>query len=79
MSAKSLVKSAREALEREEYSAALRLCDLALAEHPDTTAHYTALVFKAVALQHLEQWTDALSTFKEAHSLIPDNTLAWQV
>lgn len=81
MSLKGLLKGAREAIEGEEYSAALRICDTALNQQPapEGTTLYTILIFRALALQNLQHWKEAIAIYEEARNISPENPLAWQV
>lgn len=76
MSSKSLAKAAREAIDRQDYGTALRLCDSGL-EIEDN--HYQLLVFKAVSLQNLSRIPDAIESYKLAIAVQPTLSLAWQV
>ena len=81
---KSLVRSAREAIDRGDYATALRLCDtgLAMEEEPSPQhkqQHYLLHVFRAVALQNLGQTAEAAETYRLATALQPQLAPAWQV
>lgn len=77
---KSLVRSAREAIDRGDYATALRLCDTGLAmEEEPSPQHYLLHVFRAVALQNLGQTAEAAETYRLATALQPQLAPAWQV
>lgn len=85
----SLVKAAREAIDRADYSTALRLCDTALGEgdlggaldeDPGRKKHeYMLLVFKALSLKNLGRREEAATIYREATRLHSEQVLAWQV
>ena len=74
-SVKSLVKSAREAIDRGDYGASLRLCEMGLDIEED---HYLLLVLKGIALQNTDS-SRAEAPFRRAIALQPGQLLAWQV
>lgn len=88
-SVKSLVRAAREAIDRADYATAVRLCDTALDEETvsrglDMDADgkrngYTLLVFKALSLKNLERREEAATIYREATKAQPEQPLAWQV
>lgn len=80
MSAKSLAKTAREALDREDYATALRLTQAALDALDDgqDTLRYTLLVFRATALRNTADAAGAERDYRAAAALLPDAPLAWQ-
>lgn len=73
---KSIVKAAREALDRHDYATGLRLSETGLAEDDK---NYLLHVFRAVALQHLGHPKDAIEAYRLAASLNPNQQLAFQV
>lgn len=77
MSLKPIIKSAREALDKKDYTYALQLCSDALEFEPD---NYWLLVFKAVALGAQGDTSKALTEYFKATKAPFDNpTLAFQV
>jgi superkiller protein 3 len=73
---KSLVKAAREALDRQDYPTALRLCDTGLQQED---SNYPLHVFRAVSLQNLGLFNEAIQCYRLATALQPNQPLAWQV
>lgn len=89
-SIRSLVKAAREAIDRADYPTAVRLCDTALGgeelggsafdEDPGSKKYgYMLLVFKALSLKNLGRREEAATIYREATKLQPEQVLAWQV
>lgn len=76
MSLKPIIKSAREALDRKDYTYALQLCTDALAFEPE---NYWLLVFKAVALGGEGKTDLALAEYSKAARVQADNPTAFQV
>ena len=76
MSLKPIIKSAREALDRKDYSYALQLCTDALAFEPD---NFWLLVFRAVALGSTGDVEGALREYQKAAGVQSDNPTAFQV
>lgn len=70
---KSLVKSARDALSSKEFTYALQLCNDGLELEPN---NYHLLVFKASALEKLNQFDKAIETYQKAYHSEPKETLA---
>ena len=76
MSLKSIIKSAREAIDRKDYPYALQLCTDALEFEPD---NYWLLVFKAVALGAQGDLERAISEYGKAIKAASDNPTAFLV
>lgn len=74
----SLAKTAREAIDRGDYSTALRLCEIGISETTEIDKIYFLLVLKALALVNLDNKAIALQTYEEAISLQPSQPLAYQ-
>lgn len=74
--ASSFAKSARQAIDRDDYSTALRLCEAGLEMEE---ANYMLLVLQALALQNLGQPQQAAESYRIACVSQPETPLAWQV
>lgn len=81
---KAFLKGAREALNSKDYERALNVVETGLAddeaeEAENKTSVYTLLVFKALALHHLQRDTEAVEFYEKAGFMCPTLPLAWQV
>ncbi len=76
MSTKSLLKAAREALDRQEFNEALESCRGVLENEPE---NYHAHIFAGLAQCKLGAFAESEDTFNKATALQPDGLLAYQV
>lgn len=76
-SSKSIVKAAREAIDREDHATALRLCSTGLEEDP---ACYMLWILKGLASKECGAETISVANFyQQAIALQPEQPVAWQV
>ncbi|CAI9726438.1 repeat 37 [Octopus vulgaris] len=72
---KSKLKAAREALKNKNYEEAENICKVIL---DFDEKNYNALVFRAVANVETKHRDEAISFYKQAIEINPDQVLAWQ-
>ncbi|KAJ3225984.1 Tetratricopeptide repeat protein 37 [Clydaea vesicula] len=75
MSSKSLLKSARECIEKKEFEAAKGFCEQVLENDPK---NYNALVFLGLSETNLEEFEQAEKTYKKAINISPNMVIAYQ-